>query len=152
MTKIVAIGGGEIGRPGYPIQTLPIDKVVVALSGKPKPHLLFLPTASNDDPAYNDVIENYYANHFGCTVDTLRLSDKSSCSEMEQKVASADIIYVGGGNTLRMMNLWRKTGLDKVLKQAGMKNKVLAGISAGAICWFDAGLSDSRKFTSNGKD
>lgn len=61
---------------------------------------------------------------------------------------SHDAIYVGGGNTLRMMNVWKKLGVDKVLKQALDNNIILAGLSAGSICWFSYGNSDSRKFTS----
>jgi dipeptidase E len=60
----------------------------------------------------------------------------------------ADIIYVGGGNTLKMMTLRRKLGVDKALQQALKKDIILSGLSAGSICWFDYGNSDSRKFTS----
>lgn len=151
MTKIVAIGGGEIGRPGYPIETLSIDKEVVKLTGKSKPSLLFLGTASNDDRGYTEIIEKYYGKRLGCKVEALYLSSKPAIQEIQSAVSKSDIIYVGGGNTLSMMTKWRKYGLDKVLKQAS-SIKVLAGVSAGAICWFKSGLSDSRSFTSNGQD
>jgi len=59
---------------------------------------------------------------------------------------SSDIVYVGGGNTLLMMRIWRRFGLDKVLKGAYEAGIVLAGISAGSICWFDSGHSDSMSF------
>ena len=57
-------------------------------------------------------------------------------------------MYVGGGNTLKMMRLWRRLGVDKLLKAAYEKGTVLCGISAGAICWFDSGHSDSLSFHS----
>ena len=150
MTKIVAIGGGEIGRPGYPIETLSIDTEVVSLTGKSRPNLLFLPTASKDDVGYAKVVEDYYGKRLGCKVETLYLYTKPTLQEIKDAIRKADIIYVGDGNTLSMMTLWRKTSLDKLLLQA--TNKVLAGVSAGAICWFRSGLSDARSFISNGKE
>ncbi len=149
MTRIVAISGGEIGRPGYPIETQSIDAEVINLTRKSTPNLLFLPTASKDDIGYTRVVENYYGKRLGCAVETLYLYTRPPLQVIEDAVRKADIIYVGGGNTLRMMTQWRKTGLDKLLLQTN--NKVLAGVSAGAICWFRSGLSDSRRFTSNGK-
>jgi len=150
MSRIVAIGGGEIGRPGYPIETQSIDTEIVNLTGKSRPNLLFLPTASRDDTGYTQVVENYYGKRLGCAVDTLYLYAKPTLQEIKDAIRKADIIYVGGGNTLSMMTKWRKTGLDKLLLRAN--NKVLAGVSAGAICWFLSGLSDSRRFTSDGKE
>ena len=144
--KIVAIGGGEIGRPGTKIETLSIDKKIISMTGKKRPKLLFLPTASNDSEGYVNVVHNYFGNRLGCQVDSLLLYGKKITNkELRRQVLSADIIYVGGGNTFRMLKLWRKVGLDKVLVEAARKGKVLAGVSAGAICWFRFGNSDSRK-------
>ncbi|HVX91383.1 MAG TPA: peptidase E [Candidatus Paceibacterota bacterium] len=144
--KIVAIGGGEIGRPGTKIETLSIDRQIVSMAGKKHPKLLFLPTASNDSEGYVKVVEKYFGNKLGCRVEPLLLYGKKiSGKELRRRVLAADIIYVGGGNTFRMLKLWRKVGLDKVLIEAARKGKVLAGVSAGAICWFRFGNSDSRK-------
>jgi dipeptidase E len=66
--------------------------------------------------------------------------------EIESRIFSADIIYVGGGNTLAMMRVWRRLGVDRLLRAAYEKGIVLSGISAGAICWFDSGHSDSMSF------
>jgi putative intracellular protease/amidase len=63
-----------------------------------------------------------------------------------EKDLSADIIYVGGGNTLQMMRVWRRFGVDKLIKSAYESGTVLSGISAGSICWFDSGHSDSMSF------
>ena len=62
-------------------------------------------------------------------------------------IAEADLIFVGGGNTLRMMRMWRRFGVDRALIEASKHDKVLAGVSAGAICWFEYGRSDSRSFS-----
>lgn len=77
----------------------------------------------------------------------MRLVDEPpSQREIKSRMFSADILYVGGGNTLAMMRLWRRLGVDRLLRAAYEQGIVLAGISAGAICWFDAGHSDSMSF------
>lgn len=161
---IVAIGGGEMGRPGYGLETIPIDEAVVALSGKRRPNLLFLPTAGRDDPGYVAVVERYYGERLGCEVKPLWLYREpktesrnepprflqSLTSEVtasiryraEALIDWADIIYVGGGNTVQMLKRWRAFGVDQLLTQAHRDGKVLAGISAGAMCWFRFGLTD----------
>lgn len=148
MGKIVAIGGGEIGRSGYPIETMSIDKEIIALSGKVHPHLLFIPTASSDNESYADVVKRYFGKKLGCVVDTMYVySHVTGKQAIVDQIASADIIYVGGGNTLKMMNKWRAMGVDVLLKRAYMRGVVMSGMSAGAICWFSHGVSDSRRFT-----
>lgn len=146
--KIVAIGGGRVISPPDRVpQTLPIDKAIVKLAGKKTPKLLFIPTASLDNVEYCQAIKRLYANTLGCKFDTLLLFlDRPTKKAIREKILSADIIYVGGGNTLRMMNLWRKLGIDTLINQARQKGAVLCGLSAGAICWFRQGNSDSRKF------
>lgn len=146
--KIIAIGGGEIGRPGTKIETLAIDKEIIKISGKKHPKLLFLPTASSDNENYYKVIEKYFGKRLGCKTDVLYLiKSKPPKKEIERKIMGSEIIYVGGGNTMKMLKIWRKNGLDKILKRALDKGIVLSGISAGAICWFKYGNSDSLKFS-----
>lgn len=143
MKKIVAIGGGEISAKS----TLAIDKEIIRLSGKKKPKLLFIPTASSDSEGYWNNIEKYFGNYLGCKTDVMFLiKEKPTKSEIEKKILTSDIIYVGGGNTLKMMRLWRQLGIDLVLKTAYDQGIVLCGISAGSICWFDSGHSDSMSF------
>ncbi|MFA6072990.1 MAG: Type 1 glutamine amidotransferase-like domain-containing protein [Candidatus Woesearchaeota archaeon] len=150
MGKIIAIGGGEIGRPGKLIETLTIDKEIVSLSNKKNPKLLFIPTASSDSEGYCEVVRKYFGEKLGCSVDVLNLiKENYSKKQIREKILSANIIYVGGGNTLKMMNIWKKKGIDKLLHEAYLKGVVLSGVSAGSICWFNNGNSDSRKFTSN---
>ena len=63
-----------------------------------------------------------------------------------RRIRQADLIYVGGGNTLKMMRRWRHLGVDRLLQQARKQGTVLSGVSAGANCWFQYGSSDSMKF------
>ena len=144
--KIVAIGGGELKM----LETADIDKRIIELTGKTRPKALFIPTASGDAPGYVDTFETYYGEHFGCQTLTLNLIQSPPTFEkMSALVLDSDLIYVGGGNTYRMMKIWRRLGLDTVLAEATSRGIVLSGLSAGAICWFKCGCSDSRSFSSN---
>ena len=147
--NIIAIGGGRIMVPSIKrVQTLNIDEQIVKQTAKRSPTLLFIPTASEDNADYCAAIERLYGEHFGCKVKHLLLYRNRPVASMIAKlIKQADIIYVGGGNTLRMMKLWRKLGIDKELDRARKRGAVLCGLSAGAICWFQKGNSDSRKFS-----
>ena len=141
--KIVAIGGGDIRKKS----TLRIDREIIKLSGKKRPRLLFLPTASSDSENYWRIIQRYFGGYLKCRTDVLFLINKRPAKrEIRKKILSADIIYVGGGNTLKMMRLWRRLGIDKLFKIARHKGTVLCGLSAGSICWFESGHSDSMSF------
>ena len=145
--KIVAIGGGEIGRPGYPVETIKIDREIIALSGKKNPRVLFIPTASGDSEGYTEVFNKHFGKRLGCKTDVLYLiKEKQNKKQIREKILNSDIVYVGGGNTAKLMKVWRKTGTDKILQGAVKKGIVLSGLSAGSICWFKYGLSDSRRF------
>lgn len=150
--KIVAIGGGRIFVPCRPPETLAIDEEVIRLAGLERPccqpNFLFIPTASGDDQMYCHGIYNVYEARLGCVFDQLSLiSGGLTDREVRAKIDWADIIYVGGGNTSLMMEVWRERGVDKLLTEACDQGKVMCGLSAGAICWFQWGLSDSEKFT-----
>ena len=145
--RIVAIGGGEIGRPGYPVETINIDKETIKLTGKKNPKLLFVGTASGDSEVYRNVIDKYFGERFGCRVSHLVLTKHEyTRKDLENVVLYSDIIYVGGGSTMRMIKLWKKVGLDIILKKASRKGIVLSGVSAGANCWFKYSNSDSLKY------
>ncbi len=142
-TAIVAIGGGEIRTRG----TAAIDREIIRLSNKKNPKLLFIPTASSDSERYWKHIQEHFGKFLKCKTDVLFLvKEQPSKKQIGKKILSADIIYVGGGNTLKMMCLWRRLGVDKLLVSAYRRGTVLAGISAGSICWFDSGHSDSMSF------
>lgn len=143
MGKIVAIGGGDMRL----LETLAIDRESVALTGKLRPRALFIPTASSDSEEYWDAFRNVYGAELGCDTDVLYLLKSTPTrKEIEGKILSADLIYVGGGNTLKMMRRWRRLGVDNALRTAHDNGIVLSGLSAGCICWFSYGHSDSMSF------
>lgn len=136
--NIVAIGGGDVSTG----QTIAIDRTLVELSNKQHPNLLFIPTASNDRETYIEGVAATYGS-LGCKVDALRLySDEDPVAKM----AWADIVYVGGGNTKSMIALWKSVGLDHLLEAHLDEGKPAGGLSAGAICWFKVGNSDWPQF------
>ncbi|HME34362.1 MAG TPA: peptidase E [Candidatus Sulfotelmatobacter sp.] len=140
---IVAIGGGNIRTKG----TAAIDREIIRLTRKKNPKLLFIPTASSDAEPYWQHVQEYFGGFLRCKTDVLFLiRERPSKEQIRSKIASADVIYVGGGNTLLMMRIWRRLGVDALLKAAYEKGTVLSGISAGAICWFESGHSDSMSF------
>ena len=140
---IVAIGGGEIRTRG----TAQIDREIIRLSNKRNPKLLFIPTASSDSERYWKNVQKYFGDFLTCKTDVLFLiRERPTNRQIRKKIQWADIIYVGGGNTLLMMRLWRRLGVDKLLISAYENGTVLSGISAGSICWFDSGHSDSMSF------
>ena len=146
--NIIAIGGGKIMVPAHrEAQTLSIDQSIVQQVNRKTPKVLFIPTASEDDVDYCDAFRKQYETRLGCSVQELLLyRNRPSNRKIQMLISESDIIYVGGGNTLRMMNLWRQLGVDKVLDKARKGGAVLCGLSAGSICWFRQGNSDSRKF------
>jgi len=147
MRKIIAIGGGSIGWGGSKTEVLSISREIIRLSGKKRPRLLFLPTASLDEKPYIRAVRDHFGRKLGCSVDVLTLLERPpALAQLRKKILGSDILYVGGGNTLRMMNLWRKLGVPRILAEALRQGKVLCGTSAGAICWFRSGNSDSRRF------
>jgi len=140
---IFVIGGGNIRTKG----TAPIDREIIRLANRKNPKLLFIPTASSDSESYWKHVREYFGGFLKCKTDVLFLiKEQLSREQIRKKILSADIIYVGGGNTLLMMRLWRRMGVDKLLKSAYQNGTVLSGISAGSICWFDSGHSDSMSF------
>lgn len=144
--KIVAIGGGEILNPDLTRDTVALDKEIIRLSGKKFPKLLFIPTASRDAKSYCKNILEYFGTELGCKVEFLLLYSQTDEKLIRQKIDSADIVYVGGGNTYAMIRRWRALGVDRMLSDAMERGTVMSGLSAGAICWFRYGASDSRKF------
>ncbi|MBM3939991.1 MAG: peptidase E [SAR202 cluster bacterium] len=143
MAAIVGIGGGAM-REG---ETLPIDRAALALTGKRAPRALFIPTASGDDRDYWARFRDIYGRRLGCETDALfLLGEPPSLAQREDAILGADLVYVGGGNTLKMMRRWRRLGVDALLREAHRRGTVLAGLSAGCICWFADGHSDSLSY------
>lgn len=141
MGRVVAISGGDLSS------TRPLNLHAIQLSGKANPNVLFVGTASGDSEAYITSIEKEYES-LGCQVKSLCLVTKSYRDRnMDDLLSWADIIYVGGGDTVSMMHIWKRHELDEKLKEIYRKDTaVLTGLSAGAICWFNCGHSDSDSF------
>lgn len=149
MGKIVAIGGGENGRPGTAYETGLFDAEIVRLTGKDDPNFLFIGLANSHADSYYETMCAVFHDRLGCShTDHLLEADLRDPDTLRQKIEWADFIYVGGGNTLRLMTLLRRWGGDRLLDEAYRRGTVLSGISAGGICWCSCGNSDSRKFTS----
>ena len=134
---IVAIGGGGFGRS---LGDLKIEKYIISLVKKDRPKICFIPTASGDNDLYK---LNFYRAFSKLNCIPSHLDFFSRTENLEKKIFSQDIIFVGGGNTKSMIAVWREWGLDKILYKAYENNIVMSGVSAGAICWFDKGITDS---------
>lgn len=145
---IIAVGGGEIGRMAISsdgtsyqteVETTKIDRFILNSTGKKHPKMLFIGTATNDKQSYLEIITEHFKDRLGCqSVEPLNLvTEKLSFEHIREKIFNADVIYVGGGDTTTMLQIWRKQGVDKLLYKAWQKGIVMAGISAGAICWFE---------------
>jgi len=135
---IFAIGGWK-----SPKDALPLMRYFVGLTGKPNPKVCLLPTAMGDS---SDSIVSWYdlMNQLECRPRHLRLFQPSKVDSFEDYLLDMDAIYVGGGNTLNMLAIWKEQGIDKVLQKALKKGIVLGGGSAGAVCWFEQACTDSR--------
>jgi peptidase E len=139
---LVLIGGGEIANG----ETLEIDRYIVESCKKERPHHLFIPTASREPEGYIATVQKVYES-LGCRCDSLCILDTGiTHDEIDRKIDWADIIYVGGGNTEFMLREWEKAGVDKPLIAALQTDKVVSVLSAGSICWFEYGISDSESF------
>ncbi|HTD17778.1 MAG TPA: peptidase E [Chthoniobacterales bacterium] len=137
---IVALGGG-----GFSMEpdNLASDRYILSLWRGPnrEPRVCFVPTATGDSADY---IGRFYSafEKLPCRPTHLALAN-SQIPDPISAVLENDVFYVGGGNTQEMLAIWRECGLDQVLKQAWQAGKILCGISAGAICWFEHAISDS---------
>ena len=141
MGKIVCIGGlnGLKNEKGEFISYEPrkVDKEIIKLSNKKHPNVLFIGTASKEREDYFNAFSVAYKS-LGAKVEALRILNKElTPNEISDKILSADIIYVGCGNTRFMLEKWKEKGVDIALKKAYDKGIILAGMSAGSYCWFD---------------
>ncbi len=146
MGRIVAVAGGNLAS------TREFNKHAIRMSGKENPNVLFVGTASEDAEGYIEVITREYE-QLGCPLKALCLVTKTYTEEeLDALLTWADVIYVGGGDTISMMQIWKKVGLDRKLREIYRTDSaVLTGISAGAICWFACGHSDSESFQTEGE-
>ena len=142
---IVAMGGGGFSmEPDNPL----LDDFVLSLSRRHPARVCFISTASAESASY---IVNFYRAFSGrCIPTDVTLFDSpllkrrpARSSELGAFVAEQDVIYVGGGNTANLLAVWRAHGLDLALRHAWSRGSVLSGVSAGMICWFGGGVTDS---------
>lgn len=150
--KIVAIGGGFNGRRKDdgtydPYETGPMDQEIIKISGKEKPNFLFIAHSQlqslDRQEIYFQTMKNVYEGMYGCECKHLNSKDLLNSNKVNELIEWSDIIYEGGGNTLDMIEFWKETGFDKVLRTAWENGKVMCGVSAGANCWFKECSSDS---------
>lgn len=135
--QIIAIGGG--GFSGQP-PNLTLELYALAQARKPEPAVAFVPTASGDADSY---IASFYSAFSGLPCRPSHLPLFQRTPDLRSYVLAQDVIYVGGGNTKSMLAVWRDWGLPELLQEAWAAGVILAGVSAGAICWFEQGLTDS---------
>lgn len=138
MRQIIALGGGGFSmEPDNPL----IDLYILQQVEKSKPKICFIPTASGDADNYISRYYNFF-NQQNCTPSHLSLFNPPT-RDLESFILEKDIIYVGGGNTKNLLALWKEWGLDQILRKAWDQGVILAGLSAGSICWFEEGVTDS---------
>ncbi len=138
LPQIIAMGGGGFSmEPDNPL----LDRYVLAISRREQPSVCFLPTASGDA---DGSIKDFYAAfaRFPCRPSHLSLFNPPR-ADLRAVLLAQDVIYVGGGNTRNLLVLWREWGLDRALREAWEAGVVLTGLSAGMICWFEHGVTDS---------
>ena len=154
---IVACGGGRIGEPAaydrartppgeagtWPVDTEKIDAYTLTLAEKQAPDVLLIPTASensqrHDLDLYIETFTQHWARLGAGSVDVLRLTPGTTRGlDHAARIWAADIVYVSGGDTRHLLDIWRKHQIGPSLRQASLSGTVLAGNSAGAVCWFE---------------
>jgi peptidase E len=138
MRRIAAMGGGGFSmEPRNPR----LDRWLLSLTGRKRPRILFVPTASGDCAGYIARFHRAFAKH-GCEPSHLQLFNRT-VRNLRDFVLRQHVVYVGGGSTANMLAVWRVHGLDAILREAWENGTLLCGVSAGANCWFESSLTDS---------
>lgn len=134
--QIVAMGGG-----GFLMEDRVLDDYVLGLARKRRPRVCFVPTAGGDNP---ERIAKFYEAFPAARAEAshLRLFGVPR-TDIREFLLAQDVIYVGGGNTANMLALWRVHAVDRALREAWRRGIVLTGVSAGMLCWFEGGVTDS---------
>lgn len=140
----VLLGGGELKTK----QTLALDRVIGELAkqraGDRRANALFVGTASHDLMPYYNTFHKTYTGELDIKTDVaLTVFTEMNAEKLDAKFAKADLIYVGGGDTVFMLDAWRKSGLGERILDAYRRGVIVAGLSAGAICWFEKMYTDS---------
>ena len=138
MRRILAIGGGELKLR----ETLTIDRYIAqqakAAAGDRRACGLFIPTASHDCMPYYNTFHKVYTGLFNIKTDVaLTVGREFDREKMRQKFERADFLYIGGGDTVFMLKSWEESGLLAMIRATYERGALIAGLSAGAICWFE---------------
>jgi dipeptidase E len=143
-SRLIAIGGGGFLMES---ENSLLDQYCLGCTDKNVPKVCFVPTASGDS---EDFLSRFYTAfaRYSCVPSHLAFfcrprSSAIPLTNIEQHLLNQDLIYVGGGNTRAMLAVWREWNVDEILRKAWQSGILLAGISAGAICWFEYCGSDS---------
>ncbi len=128
--------------------TLKIDEYIAGLAkahaGEARANALFIPTASHDYMPYYNTFHKVYTGVFNIKTDVaLTVFKEADMEKLRAKFEKADMIYVGGGDTVFMIEHWKQSGLLPLIQEAYERGVILAGLSAGAICWFSDMYTDS---------
>ena len=134
---IIPIGGGGFYRDQ---ENLALEKYVIQQTGAAQPRVAFIATASAEPDNY---LVSFYTAFLKLGCKPSHLSFFKRTPDLRAYLLDQDVIYVGGGNTKSMLAVWREWDMPQVLREAWESGIVLAGVSAGAICWFEQGLTDS---------
>jgi len=137
LKQIIPIGGGGFYRDS---ENLELEKYIIRQSGSENARIAFLPTASGEPDHY---VSSFYAAFLKLNCRPSVLTFFKRTPDLRSFLLSQDIIYVGGGNTKSLLAVWHDWGMPEILREAWQSGIVLTGVSAGAICWFEQGLTDS---------
>jgi len=136
-TRKILIAGGNYNTP--------FIRYMAQLTGKPRPKLLYLPTASADSPAGSIAwFRNCAPVNCEPSVQESFIASSRQTLGWDEVLLTVDGIVCSGGNTLNQQAIWKAQGIDQILRQAWDKGIVLGGASAGSLCWFEEGTTDSR--------
>jgi dipeptidase E len=135
--QIIAIGGGGFYRDP---ENLGLERYIIKQTGAAEARVAFVPTASAEPDNY---LVSFYTAFLKLGCRPSHLSFFKRTPDLRSYLLNQDVIFIGGGNTKSMLAVWRDWGVPEILREAWESGIVLAGVSAGAICWFDQGVTDS---------
>ena len=137
---IVALGGGGFSMSDD--GTSAIDDHLLDLTGRQRPRVCFVPTASGDADEYSRRFEAAFGGRAETSVLSLFCHDPWGYTD-PRGLLEQDVVYVGGGSTANLLAVWRAHGLPELLAEAARRGTILVGISAGMNCWFEGSSTDS---------
>jgi dipeptidase E len=135
--QIIAIGGAAFSAEP---KNFALDRYILDQAEGDRPRVLLIPTATGESDAY---IAKFYAAYSSLDARASHVTFFQRTPALRDLVLRQDVVFVGGGNTRSMLAVWREWGLPDVLREASASGVVLGGVSAGAICWFEQGITDS---------